>query len=177
MALYFPRSRNYFPRSRKIKRVSKGSSIGPALLFLTFSALLVANPKKTNLHDGQSRSWSAEQEKKKKKKSGSTPPPPRRAARSEKKNVYIYIYIRSVVDVTRLSAWLRSGEGIGWLAAGAIPNSLYCMIVSSALLLSFSGMCIFVIVPFFFVVFVLFCCIFLLSVEFCRCFPDADNID
>ena len=52
------------------------------LLFLTFSAL-VANPKKTTLHGGQSRSWSAEQEKKKKKKSGSAPPP--RAARSEKK--------------------------------------------------------------------------------------------
>ena len=30
------------------------------LLFLTFSAL-VANPKKTTLHGGQSRSWSAEQ--------------------------------------------------------------------------------------------------------------------
>ena len=41
------------------------------LLFLTFSAL-VANPKKTTLHGGQSRSWSAEQgKKKKKKKSGS----------------------------------------------------------------------------------------------------------
>ena len=40
------------------------------LLFLTFSAL-VANPKKTTLHGGQSRSWSAEQGKKKKKKSGS----------------------------------------------------------------------------------------------------------
>ena len=52
------------------------------LLFLTFSAL-VANPKKTTLHGGQSRSWSAEQGK---KKSGSAPPPPpHRAARSEKK--------------------------------------------------------------------------------------------
>ena len=30
------------------------------LLFLTFSAL-VANPKKTTLYGGQSRSWSAEQ--------------------------------------------------------------------------------------------------------------------
>ena len=30
------------------------------LLFLTFS-VLVANPKKTSLHGGQSRSWSAEQ--------------------------------------------------------------------------------------------------------------------
>ena len=48
------------------------------LLFLTFSAL-VANPKKTTLHGGQSRSWSAEQGKKKKKKSGSAPPPPSRA--------------------------------------------------------------------------------------------------
>ena len=35
------------------------------LLFLTFSAL-VANPKKTTLHGGQSRSWYAEQGKKKK---------------------------------------------------------------------------------------------------------------
>ena len=45
------------------------------LLFLTFSAL-VANPKKTTLHGGQSRSWSAEQRKKKKKKSLAAPPPP-----------------------------------------------------------------------------------------------------
>ena len=46
------------------------------LLFLTFSAL-VANPKKTTLHGGQSRSWSAEQGKKKKKSGGAPPPPPR----------------------------------------------------------------------------------------------------
>ena len=38
-----------------------------ALLFLTFSAL-VANPKKTTLHGGQSRSWSAEQGKKEREK-------------------------------------------------------------------------------------------------------------
>ena len=30
-----------------------------------------------------------------------------------------------MVDAKRLGAWLRSGEGIGWLAAGTIPNSLY----------------------------------------------------
>ena len=30
-----------------------------------------------------------------------------------------------MVDATRLGAWLRSGEGIGWLAVGIIPNSLY----------------------------------------------------
>ena len=35
------------------------------------------------------------------------------------------LIIRSVVDATRLDARLRSGEGIGWLAAGIIPNSLY----------------------------------------------------
>ena len=47
------------------------------LLFLTFSAL-VANPKKTTLHGGQSRSWSAEQGKKEKEKVWQrTPPPPR----------------------------------------------------------------------------------------------------
>ena len=56
------------------------------MLFLTFSAL-VASPKKTTSHGGQSRSWSVEQGKKKeKKKSGSAPPPnPSYAARSEKK--------------------------------------------------------------------------------------------
>ena len=32
---------------------------------------------------------------------------------------------QNVVDATRLGAWLRSGEGIGWLAAGTMPNSLY----------------------------------------------------
>ena len=37
------------------------------LLFLTLRAL-VANPKKTTLHGGQSRSWSTEQGEKKKKK-------------------------------------------------------------------------------------------------------------
>ena len=45
------------------------------LLFLTFSAL-VANPKKTTLHDGQSCSWSAEQEKRKKEVWQRPPPPP-----------------------------------------------------------------------------------------------------
>ena len=53
------------------------------LLFLTFSAL-VANPKKTTLHGGQSRSWSAEQGKKEKEKVWQRTPPAR-AARSEKK--------------------------------------------------------------------------------------------
>ena len=55
------------------------------LLFLTFSAL-VANPKKTTLHGGQSRSWSAEQGKKKKKKvwQRTPPPPPARCSFGEK---------------------------------------------------------------------------------------------
>ena len=48
-------------------RCKPGGEYTPAqllllLLFLTFSAL-VANPKKTTLHGGQSRSWSAEQGK------------------------------------------------------------------------------------------------------------------
>ena len=65
-----------------------GKKCQNVLLFLTFSALLVANPKKTTLHGGQSRSWSAEQgKKKKKKKSGSAPPPPPRAARSDKNKI------------------------------------------------------------------------------------------
>ena len=45
------------------------------LLFLTFS-VLVANPKKTTLHGGQSRSWSAEQGKENKRKSLAAYPPP-----------------------------------------------------------------------------------------------------
>ena len=34
-----------------------------------------------------------------------------------------------MVDATRFfwGAWLRAGEGIGWLAAGTMPNSLYRM--------------------------------------------------
>ena len=33
-----------------------------------------------------------------------------------------------MVDATRfLGAWLRAGEGIGWLTAGTMPNSLYRM--------------------------------------------------
>ena len=43
--------------------------------------------------------------------------------------------VRNVVDATRCCcffcffwvAWLRAGEGIGWLAAGTMPNSLYRM--------------------------------------------------
>ena len=42
-------------------------------LFLAFSAL-VASPKKTTLHGGQSRSWSAEQGKKEKEKVSQRPP-------------------------------------------------------------------------------------------------------
>ena len=56
--------------------VKRGTNL--LLLFLTFSAL-VANPKKTTLHGGQSRSWSAEQGKKKKKKVWQRNPPPPRA--------------------------------------------------------------------------------------------------
>ena len=37
-------------------------------------------------------------------------------------------------------AWLRAGEGIGWLAAGTMPNSLYRMPLVYRL--SFSDLCI-----------------------------------
>ena len=53
------------------------------LLVLTFS-VLVANPKKTTLHGGQSRSWSAEQGKKEKKKKYNV---------GEKTTVILYTYI------------------------------------------------------------------------------------
>ena len=45
------------------------------VLFRTFSAL-VANPKKTTLYGGQSRSWSAERRKKKKKSLAAPAPRP-----------------------------------------------------------------------------------------------------
>ena len=60
-------------------------SVQLLLLFLTFSAL-VANPKKTTLHGGQSRSWSAEQGKKEKEKVWQRTPPPPRALLVRRKN-------------------------------------------------------------------------------------------
>ena len=62
--------------------------------------------------------------------------------------------VRSVVGATRLGTWLQSGEGIGWLAAGTIPNYLYR--VSFDLFLA----CVFCYCSFLFVVFVLFRCVF-----------------
>ena len=61
-----------------------------------------------------------------------------------------------MVDATRLGAWLQPGEGIGWLAAGTMPNSLYRMpIVYRFLACVFFYSC-----PFLFVVFVCLCCFF-----------------
>ena len=55
---------------------------GEKLLFITFS-VSVANPKKTTLHGGQSRSWSAEQGNENKRRSlAAYPPPPPHTARS-----------------------------------------------------------------------------------------------
>ena len=81
------------------------------MLFLTFSAL-VANPKKTILHGGQSRSWSAEQGKK--KKSGSAPPPPRallvrrKKKKKKKKNHAAHPHVS-----TRRYASRRYAGGLG----------------------------------------------------------------
>ena len=72
--------------------------------------------------------------------------------------------VRSVVDAIRLGVWLRSGEGIGWLAAGTIPNSLYR--VPFYLFLG----CVFYSIVLFFLSFLFcFCCVFLFSLELCRC--------
>ena len=57
----------------------------------------------------------------------------------------------------RLGAWLQSGEGIGWLAAGTIPNSLYR--VPFYLFLA----CAFCYCSFLFVVFVSLLCFVLFS--------------
>ena len=68
-----------------------------------------------------------------------------------------------MVDAMRLGAWLRPGEGIGWLAAGTMPNSLYRMpVVYLFLALYFA-------IPIPFYLSFLFVCVFLLlSLELSR---------
>ena len=76
--------------------------------------------------------------------------------------------IHNVVDATRLGAWLRPGEGIEWLAAGTMPNSLYRMpVVYLFLACVFCYSC-----SFLFVVFVCLCFFLLLSLELGRCSSD-----
>ena len=74
--------------------------------------------------------------------------------------------VRNVVDATRLGAWLRAGEGIGWFAAGTMPNSLYRMpLVYIFLVCVFCYSCSFL--------FVVFVCVFLLlSLELGTCSSD-----
>ena len=69
-----------------------------------------------------------------------------------------------MVDATRLGAWLRSGEGIGWLAAGIIPNSLYRLPFFYLFLACMCILLLFLSMSF------LFC--FVLSLELCRCSSD-----
>ena len=64
--------------------------------------------------------------------------------------------VRSVVDATRLSAWLRSGEGIGWLAAGTIYQTLSIECPCSI----FFWHVLFVIIPFFWSFLFCFCFVF-----------------
>ena len=87
---------------------------GKNVLFLTFSAL-IANPKKTTLHGGQSRSWSAEQGKKKKvwQRPPTPPPPPARAARSEKKKKEKKNQGRIHMYMSRRHASRRYAGGLG----------------------------------------------------------------
>ena len=80
------------------------------LLFLTFSTL-VANPKKTTLHGGQSRSWSAEQGKKEEEKVWQRSPLPR-AARSEKRKKKKKKVTRRV-QIYRRYASRRYAGGLG----------------------------------------------------------------
>ena len=89
------------------------------LLFLTFS-VLVANPKKTTLHGGQSRSWSAEQGKENKEKVWQhTPPPTPHTARSEKINkITRRIYRRYAGGRSRVRSRIPSARRLGlwvWL--------------------------------------------------------------
>ena len=84
-----------------------------------------------------------------------------RRQKSESIEVGISIYME-------LGAWLRPGEGIGWLAAGTMPNSIECpssiffwyVYSYFAILVPFS-------LPFLFV-----CVFLLLSLEHGRCFSD-----
>ena len=78
--------------------------------------------------------------------------------------------VRSVADATRLRAWLRSGDGIGWLAAGIIPNSLYRVPFFYLFLAgAFCYYCSFkVLSSFLFCFVILFFC--LLPLDLCRCF-------
>ena len=85
-----------------------------------------------------------------------------------------------MVDATRfLGAWLRAGGGIGWLAAGTMPNSLYRMpLVYLFLTWVFCYSCSFLFVVFFLCVCV--CVFLLLSLELGRCSSDffcpADHV-
>ena len=84
---------------------------------------------------------------------------------SSKKHIFNVILL---VDATRLGAWLRSGEGIGWLAAGIIPNTLYrvpffCLFSGRCILLLLLSFCRFCFVSL---------CFLLLSLELRRCFSD-----
>ena len=82
------------------------------LLFLTFSAL-VANPKKTTLHGGQSRSWSAEQGKKEKRESlAAPPPPPPRALLVRRKKIKNKKIMRRI-HMSRRYAVRRYAGGLG----------------------------------------------------------------
>ena len=60
---------------------------------------------------------------------------------------------------TRLGAWLRSEEGIGWLAASTIPNSLYRVPFFYLFLACVFCFCsfLFVVLVLVFVVFFFFC--------------------
>ena len=61
--------------------------------------------------------------------------------------------VQNVVDATRLGAWLRSRESIGWRAAGIMPIlSIECP----------SSMYFVILVPFFLSFLFLFVCVFLL---------------
>ena len=90
-------------------------------LFLTFSAL-VANPEKTTLHGGQSRSsWSAEQGEKNKKvpQRPPPPPPPPHCSFGEKKQ-----QITRRIHMSRRYANRRYGGGLGpYRVRGRIPTT------------------------------------------------------
>ena len=127
-----PRNRcRNVPRVRVFVNVETSLVLLLLLLFLTFSAL-VANPKKTTSHGGQSRSWSAEQGKKEKEKvwQRTPPPPPPRAARSE--NVCVCVLIE--LHVTARFGLCRRNQSINDNKATRICSPQYASACARACL-------------------------------------------
>ena len=102
--------------SRLYRRTtSKRLRVGMLLLFLFLAfSVLVANPKKTTLHGGQSRSWSAEQRKKKNWQPPPPPPTPHAARLEKKKNknhaTHLHVFLGARESACAVVRTINSGK-------------------------------------------------------------------